>query len=301
MAAEQKLCFVLVPRKPSVEEIAEYAKGICAKYPEAEILIFKSVKPGEDYSVLYQNPQISLHTTHRRLDVVAAGYCAMAIARAMEFDWAFFNTGIRRYKLGEFLDFVEKSNPYLLNVNLTYGVPPILRPSDGDADSSDKMEAALAQESVRHRLLTDLFINYVFCTGLQVRGGFANLNAGIFGISRTAAKYLLNVVHYEDSSLLCSQIFWHLRHGDTDFRIKGINVSDIDLTDLGFSLKKAVREITFALWELMRVGRQINVRALAGMFFGEPTYWNQWVDAKDSTWFFADIIPQVEKSLAAKR
>lgn len=289
---EKKWGLALLPRKPSLVEVNNYVEDIGKAFPDAKILIATGERQQEDTNVLHANPRVSiLHTTKERLDIVAGGYCLMAAARALELERVFFNTGMLRYDATTFTDFIKTANP---SADLVFGVPPILQP-----DKANREElSVLDKKPVRCRLLVDLFLNYAFTSALDME--FTNLNAGMFGVKRAAIKYLLSVSNYDDSSLLCSQMCWHLKRSDDEFMIRSVPCKRIRLDDLGFSLEKAVREVRFVLLERQKVAKWIPPRVLANSFFSERAYWNRWVRTKDAEWFFDNIIPQVEKSLRHK-
>jgi len=293
-----ELGFALIPRKPTVNEIVEYVKALGEKYPEAPVLIGMNQRPNENMETLRKLPNVALLTSPQKLGVVAFGYCLMAQARAMEIENLYFNMGIWRYDIETLADFEVQSRKYRnlgAKVHLVMGVPPILRPEH----FNETEIIALRHSAVRKRLLVDLFLNYAFTTALYM--DFTNINAGMFYAKKEAIKHLLSIGEYDDSSLLCPQMFWHLKRSDNNYTIRSLPVKKIELGSLGFNEDKAINEIKFVCLERQKVGEWKLPRILAANFFSEKAFWNRWFDrSRDEIWFFEVLIPKVNKLLGIK-
>ncbi len=286
----------LLPRKPAVSEINEYVEILASAYPQAKIIIATGERPNENMDILHKNPHISIiHTTKEPLDVVAGGYCLLAAARALEIPWLFINAGMKRYSAPIFCNFIRNSSEYLRFSQFIHGIPPIFRPQTATLDDISVVEA---RGEPRHRLLVDLFLNYALSTALDI--GFTNMSAGMFAVKREAIKYLLNVADYDDSSLLCAQMLWHLKQDKERFTIKTVSVDNINIRELGFNFEKAAREIAFVLSERGKIGRWKTLNDLVTSFFAERESWNRWVTCGDEEFFRTNIIPSVEKILNSK-
>jgi len=293
----KKLGFALVPRKPSIEEIVKYCNCLYEAYPDAPILIAMQERDGEDMEQLRRSPNVDLFTTKGKLGVVGYGYDLMAHARAMEINYLFFNTGLWRYDVETFVKFIKDSGRCIGNTaHLIIGVPPILHPNKSDQIDLQQLE----KPAIRQRLLVDLFLNYAVTTALDI--GFTNINAGMFAVKREAIKHLMGVTNYDDSSLLCSQIFWHTHRSDNNFTIKEVGVCKLQLENLGFDIKKAVDEIKFIFLARQSVGKWVDPSALVASFFAAKKDWNRWVkEVVDEDWFHDTLIPKIEESLGIKR
>ncbi|MFH1193756.1 MAG: hypothetical protein V1661_02060 [bacterium] len=293
MAKNQKIGIGLIPKKPTVQEVETYITELSQHFPHFQALILPR-RRDENFSGLINNPNVEfVFTKKSHIDVVASGYCLMAAARADELDWLFFNVGIKRYSPEIFAAFIKEGLRASCNLGqMVFCSPPDIRPDKANANEM----AALKHDAIRKRILIDTVINYVFSRALSMP--YSNINAGLFGVRRDAIKYLLSVGDYNDSSLLCSQILWHLkRSGGEDFVIKSIPVDNINMDHLSFSQEKAVAELTFVFKEAGKAGRWISPRHLVSDFFAEKASFNRWVTKKDEDWFFSNIVPPLEKAL----
>lgn len=292
MAVEQKIAFVFLPRRPSVEAINTFISELLPYFPNAEIMIAMSKRPEEDMGILYKNSHVVvLNATNKRLDIVSGGSGLMNAAIDLHYDWLFFNTGLMRYNIPTFVSFVKKAQDHQNNASFVYGVPPILQPSTALPEEL----ATLEIPKVRWRILTDIFLSYTFSRALNKP--FTNTNAGLFGINGPAMEYLCSAKKYQDSSLLCSLIFWQLSKADRGFRIRPIELPAIHLEDLSFKMDKAVKEIAFAFKVCRGPGNFDTFRSLASDFFAERAYWKCWVTSVDQEQFDIKVASQVEALL----
>jgi hypothetical protein len=293
MQKELKIGIGLIPKKPTALEVDAYITELAKFFPNFETLIFFR-RQDDNLALLNNNPKVDMIISKKgRLNVVAGGYCLMAAGRAMELDWLFFNVGIKRYSPEIFAGFIKEGIRVSYNSGqMIFCSPPDIRPDKAGAEEM----AALERDPVRKRILVDTLVNYVFSRALSMP--YSNINAGLFGVRHDAIKYLLSVGNYDDSSLLCSQMLWHLRRSiGENFAIKPVPVGNINMDHLNFDQEKAVAELAFVLKETGKVGRWIQPRRIASDFFSEKAGFNRWVNKKDEDWFFTSIIPPLEKAL----
>ena len=294
MTNEPTLGFTLSPQSAGIDFVHGYLVDIKERFPKAKTLVSTlQVNNGSKDPRVKDNPAITFATAcNERQDLVARAYILLGAARTFELDYLFFNFGLKRYDVDTLSMFAKNSIEQFPYTDLVIGEPPILR----SAPSTEELKA-LQNQKVRQRLLVDILINYILCRSLGI--GFINMNAGIFRLNlsnKEVLRTLASVHDYYDSSLVCSQIAWHLKN--SGFVIKSIPVGKIHLGELGFKLDKAVQEIAFIIKMIAYKfgGDHIPLRSIISDFLNEKEYWNRWVEKnRDGNWLLDVVVPRVEK------
>jgi len=288
----QKIGFALLPQKATMEQTQVFLQELKEHFPNAATLV-STLQISDGYSdpQVKNNPYVTFATScNVRQDLVARAFILLAVARTMELDYLVFNTDILRYDLEATRQFVDQAGNMLPHLDIVFGEPPIFNPYSREFRPEDI--TALEISKVRYRLLVDTLINSILS-----RNGYSNINAGIFCLktSRSVLRTLSAVQHYEDSSLVCSQMAWHLRLNN--FRIGSVPVQDIKLGTLGFNLDKAVAEINFVMNMVGNSlgGKSIVLADKVSDLFHKQTHFNRWVSRADEEWFYEVVVPSLRK------
>jgi hypothetical protein len=283
-----KLGFAFMPRKATEQEVDDYLKRMYETFPDCTIML--SALHLNDVSFDINKPFLHFVTACRhRHDLVARYYALIAQARVEGLDYLVFNLGLKRYPADVFAAFAREAQTAYPAADLVIGEPHI----DDTGPASDFAQA-IGQEKVRQRLLVDSFINFALARALD--RDYANFNAGVFAIrtKKDVVKTLLSVEHYEDSTLVCPQIVWHLDRAG--FLVRKLTVRSISLHHLGFNLQKAIREINYILKLMAASGRQMLLAEAVDSFFATCEFVRQWVAPKDIEWFWSVVVEGLRKS-----
>lgn len=283
-----KLGFAFMPRKATEQEVDDYLRRICELFPDCTIMLSALQLNAASFDI--NKPFLHFVTAcRRRHDLVARYYALMAQARVEELDYLVFNLGLKRYPVDVLAAFAREAQTAYPMADLVIGEPRI----DDTGPASDFAQA-INRERVRQRLLVDSFINFALARALD--RDYANFNAGVFAIriKKDLVKTLLGVEHYEDSTLVCPQIVWHLDRAG--FSVQKLAVRNISLHHLGFNLQRAIREINYILKLMAASGVQASLAETVGDFFATCEFIRQWVAPKDTEWFWSVIVEELRKS-----
>lgn len=288
MQNQFKLGFAFFPRKATVEQTDAYIKMVYEAFPECITLLSALQINDNAPEIDVKNKPYITYITDSKLmqDLMARGYILLAAARTFELDYLFFNSGMLRYSAETFIQFVKQSIEMCPVKALVIGEPPILRPESDGLQTIDK-------QAVRWRLITDSFINYVICRALDKQ--ISNVNAGVFRVrtSKDVLKELMCVPHYEDNTLLCPQLLWHLHY---QFGSENLQIKNINLAQLGFNLEKAVKETVFIFILAADTGKHKKIEELATDFLAPGGPCSRWICQSDKDWFWDIFIPMVTKA-----
>jgi len=299
-----KIGFALIPQKETIEEIQSFLEGLKKSFPDAKILL-STLQVNPEYSDpkhlanLLANPYITFATLCKiKQDLVARAYNFLDPARTLELDYLIFNTGVLRYDLDTTKHFVSLCQE-LPFPDIIFGEPPILNPgkltfNEKGRKVHEAQVEALKIQKVRQRLVIDTLINSILT---KPNEDYRNINAGLFCLKTTkdVLRRLTSVQRYEDSSLVCSQMAWHL--GRLGFTEDSVPVNDIKLDTLGFNLEKAVNEVQFVI-DMVCSSSGCGVAVLAekvGDLFHKQTFYNRWISSADEEWFYEVVVPRLRK------
>lgn len=300
MPNEAKLAFAFLPRRTTVEQTDEYIKAVYEEFTGEEdekrcvtvLSALQVTSSPPDLDVTNKPFITDIVGSKRNQDLWARAKPILAIASVAGIDYLFFNTGMIRYSVEVFIEFVKQSFEVFPTVELVVAEPPILSPNKVEEFVSGHSKE-LDKAAVRQRLLADAFIDFVVCKALNT-DKFYNLNPGIFRLRTTeeVLSSLLCAKQYGDNSLVCPQFLWQMRYG---FDFKMLPIKDISLKKLGFNLEKAAQEIFFIFDLAAKSGEHQVISTMVDDFFRPEGPCSRWASQKDRDWFHDVLRKRVEK------
>jgi len=280
MPKHANLGIAFIPQKATEEEVDNYAQAMVREFPDCTIML--SALRVNGYNADINKPFLNYVTSSKRKHgLVGRFYPLIAQARVEELDYLFCVLGMKRYPVKIAADFIGESMQRHQLSHLIIGEPVI------DLSGSD-FETAIDKQAVRRRLLSDSFINYIVSVGLDM--SYTNINAGIFGIrtKKDVVQALLGVEYYEDGSLVCPQVAWHLSR--SGYAVQKLRVKSVYLNELGFNLEKAVSEVNYVFTMTAASGKHFFVAATADNFLADCVFTRKWATTADRDWFWRDIV-----------